>query len=84
MLIFQGTKAIWILDSGATDHIVCNHELFTTWKKLKIRQLNYHIDTRVSSQSINDTIWLEYFEDARGIPKYIGVRLGLVCLIVKR
>ena len=26
---------------------------------------------------MNDTVWLEYFEDARRIPKSVGVRLGL-------
>ena len=41
-------------------------------------------DMGVSSHGMNDTIWLEYFEDARGIPKCVGVRLGLVCLIVMR
>ena len=38
---------------------------------------------RVSSHSVNDTKWLEYFENTRGIPKSIGVRLGLICLIVR-
>ena len=35
-------------------------------------------DTGVSSHGMNDTRWLEYFEDARGIPKFVGVRLSLV------
>ena len=33
---------------------------------------------------MNDTIWFEYFEDGREIPKLVGVKLDLVCLIVRR
>ena len=31
----QGKKATWFLDSRATDYIVCNPKLLTTWKAVK-------------------------------------------------